>query len=641
MHPSVIERVDAYIRQEAASMDPATQLICGHYLERYLDDEAYLDEYFDSDAIDERSLRSFRESIAYAYYLLANARHVDQANAIIATVLQAQVREAGHPDFGKMRWFYEEKKIRDGNANFFIAAPLLLIQEQQAQRLTRPNRDGIRQALQDLIPVFDHEHRRCSLTYVNPTLGITSIRYLLANRYDTGHATVYRQDLLDYLDFLLSRGINESYTPTYYGVSAIILFMVLALDDHDEVHARIWQLLLDVMLAEKAFFADRFPAPFRRGYNHTYSGRASDIFSALLSYLTVCQPEHYDPYLPCLALPLMLQIEADHDVSWPESPPAPRRMRGKVFDDCWAESYLTKDYLLGSFNHFPPITAVWQTAATGGAGWQDGCFFFSTTSADDVTGMLRLEAMDEHGKDTYHPIREPYSRDAANWLFPFLSFPPEPKVRTLQHNDTAVCLFKIDRVDARLRRLGFNLLFSRFHDRAYDRELRPLSLSETPLTVSELILELPQVWVCLFPLQRVDMGRSSLLEAAFLPPAFELFRSKEGLNCSMYHYQGACTHFIQNHIAGGFVLCLRSRQDIPDKQSLRQYLSGTQVEERWESAQINAHIDLRDAIRTVSFADGRNTLSLAWDHYTDQEVHRLINGQPQTAPASLREISRC
>ncbi len=632
--------IDSYINDNAQHFDPNTNLLCGDYLDRYTCDKAYLEKYFDVAKIDDKSLRSFRESSAYAFYLLFAKKQQEQANRIITAVLQAQVKDAEHTDHGQMRWFFEEKKVRDGNGNFFIGAPLLLIHNCFHGQLSAFNSSAVEKALSDLYPVFSAEKKRCSLTYVNPTLGIKSLSYLLAKRFVPHETACNRTEIIEYLDFLYRQGINESYTPTYYGVSIIILFMLILLDEDERVSASVWRLLNDVMLKEKAFFADRFPAPYRRGYNSTYTGAATDILSFLFGYIKDFRPQHYDMYLPCMALPLTLMVEEKFKPEWPRFDATPRLMRGVVFGDCWAESYADDEFLLGSFSHFPPLTAVWQTVAIGGAGWQDSCFFLSLQSENDCTGILRLEATDHNGKETFHPLREDYSKEAADRIFEFLSFPPEPKVRTLQHAGKAICLWQINRVDAELQKFGFNLLFSRFEGRVYDRELReltPLAL-ESRLSSEAVILETANVWICLFPLSRVDMLNSTLTDAAFYKSSFEIFFSGEGLNCALYNYQGPTKRFTQNHITGGFAISILDRKSIPGKNKVQEYVRRVDLQEQYYSEHINAHIDQRDSVRMVSFADGDDTLLLEWDLYTDTEPQRRVNGELQKQPEIMREI---
>lgn len=86
-------------------------------------------------------------------------------------------------------------------------------------------------------------------------------------------------------------------------------------------------------------------------------------------------------------------------------------------------------------------------------------------------------------------------------------FPPEPKIRTLLRRNSLLCLFKIDRIDGILKRLGFNLCFSRFEGDVLDLNGTPLpdGIHQGPLIVA-----LDDILVYLHPLKRVRMKGASL-----------------------------------------------------------------------------------------------------------------------------------
>ncbi len=576
------------------------------------------------------ALHSIRESAAYAWFLAETAPDDARLPAIVEAILAAQVLDPTRASFGQFRWYAEEKDLRDANGNFFIGLPLLLLYHFHRDRLTLELVERLASALRLLLPVFAEEAKRGTLTYVNPQLGRLVMLLLLAEHFAPEQAENRRDDLRHYLDFLLQYGINECYTSAYYQVDMAILFSLLLLAEDAATAAHGRRLLDEIILPERAFFGERFPAPFRRGYNPTYRSSMRDIAALLLGHdQSPYVAAHFDPYSPLMLYPLFQRVEsaALYPHGWPGDERTPRAMRGRIFDDCHAQSFLTDTFLLGSIDRYPPVTTCWQTVTAGGSGWQDGLFYLTTVDPRELSVILRLEAVAADGFERTHPYRGRYQAEAVARLYPHLSFPPEPKVRVLQHRHLALCLWKVDRVDAELQRFGFSLLFARH-------------AGQQIIAVEDrLLVEQGPLWCGLIPLRRVDMGGSDLARAAFFPSGFTRREDDEGLHCDMIHYQGPSRRFSQNHLAGGFVMIVLEKSSCPNLENARQAVAAITVDESWRSDRINAHIDERDSIRTVAVSAGGTELRLGWNHYTEEETCRTVNGRPESSTAPLRQIT--
>ena len=588
-------------------------------------------------------LHSYRESAAVAFCLLDLKKQPEIANQLLATVLrQAQIKNPGHPDCGEFFWYWEEKRLRDRNANFFIGIALMLIHHLEQPDLTPANQKALACALRLMYRVFKREvSLGGSLTYVNPRLGAHAMHYLLAEEFFPKDADTAAKTFAEYIQFLLQRGINESYTPNYYGVDLIILYTILLLGKNERLKHVARQLLDELIHKEMAFFGDRFSAPFRRGYNHEFRAYNRSWFNYCLGLSPTYQVTQPDCYKSAVIYPLIRRMKQPIDgILSKNQQRAPRTMRGVVFDDCVATSYLSRHFLLGSFNYYPPITTCWQTVSTGGSGWQDCTLFLSTTTPHEITGALRLEAIDATGNKKTHPYSAPFNRKYIENLYPHFSFPPEPRVWTVQKDGHALCLYKVDKVDAELRGFAWNFFLSRFQGRVLTLAGRPLRPGNRPRRIpGGVILELDDLWLLLQPLERVDMGRSDLLTALFVPPSVDIFTDRAGLNLSLPHYRGPGRRFVQNHVAGGFFLLVKEKTASLNRQRFLAYVRDIKITDCWERDRVNASVDRRDGQRRVEVQNPDHQLALACDNYENKTLIRTIDGQTEKPPRCLREIS--
>jgi hypothetical protein len=581
------------------------------YFDRSIYPAEYLEQHFDS--LNEKSLHSYRESLAYALGLFLLDEKIDRALQIVEVFCRdGQIKDAGSLDFGELFWFKEEKHIRDRNGNFFNGSSLLLIRKIFHEKLRPDQLKLIEESLRMLYPVFVKERARASLTYVNPSLGKFAMCALLAEHFSLPELDSDLIEFSRYADFLLENGVNETLSPTYYTVDIIILLTCLLCGKADILKERSEELLRKLFLAQTFFFKDRFPVPFRRGYNGSYVCRRKDVFAQLLGWND--ELENRDNYLKLITPPVIgLASEKFTDLfSDAASNEYPRMLETKVHRDCTALSYLDKDFSLGSFNFYPPETTVWQTVGVGGSGWQDGIVYLTFTNSDETSCILRLEAVDVNDVFKCHPYEGEFKLEKVDRLYPHLSFPPEPEIRCAQDGSSLLCLYKIDKVDAVLKSFGFNLHFSRFNGKV-------LNLQGNEITVSDhcgpVIIQVADSMIYLQPLERVDMGNSDLLHCAFFEPQVKIQANESSLDLKMLNYEGTAKRFTQNYVSGGFFMHVASGMDLNKFISL---VKGFTVQEQWISDGINAHVDRRDSIRKVTVSILGKELSLNWNHYTGE-----------------------
>jgi hypothetical protein len=588
----------------------------------------YLEEHFGE--LGENWLHSYVDSIAYTSFLFSVENDAEKANRILDAVLpNIQVVDESSDDFGALYWFMEEKHIRDHNGNFFNGSMLLQIYSMESELLSESNKSHIKELLRRMYPLFVKERAKTVLSYVNPSLGKSAMCFLLAELFELPSVEDDKRQFIEYVEFLKRDGVNEAFSPVYYTVDIIILYMVAALTSDDEMKRVSVDLLKDVFLRETAFFGNLFSAPFRRGYNEEYSVYRKDLLPLLLGYTEdEFAPIRPGTYTHMMIASIFLRKDGKFDeiVEIPVFNDIPRELTVKIHQHCEGTSFLSENFLMGSINDYPPETSMWQTVGIGGNGWQDGPVCFTIRDASKTAGVLRLEAVDENGEHRTHPYSGAYHIEKSKYLYPFLSFPPEPRLRCLQHRNMVLCLSKIDKVDGVLKLFGFNMFFARFSGIVYDFKGCEIELSKKESErVERVIFEFPSVWAVLMPLSRVNMAESSLLTCGFIQASMDLRVSQNGLSCSMFNYDGAeARRFTQNHVSGGFFQVLLEKKDYKELSDVLEFANEIQVEENWRSDRINAHVDKRDSIRNVRVRCGDVELTLEWDHFSGRETIRKV-----------------
>jgi hypothetical protein len=607
--------IDYLIDREQAKFDQTMGLLGGVSTFRYTSE--YLEEHFND--IQNDSLHCFRQSLAYLLCLFYRDKHQNTANKILDAFFESgQEKDKESADFGELFWFQEEKHIRDRNGNFFNAASLMIVRKVFSEKLTAEQIEKLDESLTLLCPVFVQERAQTVWTYVNPSLGKFAMCALLAEHFKMESYEQDRQKFIEYANFLLGTGVNETLSTTYYCVDIAILLMCL-LSSQDEIFLEESQkLLTELFLKQTMFFKERFPAPFRRGYNGCYRVLRQDAIAWLMGWIHEVEFED-DDYLYLTLAPLIaLATEKFPEVfDSAESQNMPRTLITKVHKNCEAYSYLAKDFLVGSFNFYPPETTAWQTVGVSGSGWQDGLVYLTFSNQEETSCILRLEAVDENNTFKCHPYEGEFKFDKIDRLYPHLSFPPEPKVRCTQDGSSLLCLYKIDKVDAVLKSFGFNLHFSRFNGKVFDLQGNEVGTSDH---CGPVIIQVADSMIYLHPLTRVDMGNSDLLHGAFFEPQFKIEAKDDMLDLKMYNYDGKAKRFTQNHISGGFFLHVASNM------SLSEFIASLKditIEERWIAEGITAHVDQRDSLRMVSVSGLGKDLSLGWEHYTEEQRKKL------------------
>ncbi len=560
-------------------------------------------------ALSGRSLHPYRDSLSFALLLLiAGGRERRNVSAI----LQTFCRNAPEPD-GRLKWYLEEKHVRDGNGTFFSVEPLLLIEHCFGGELTEPERTEVVAVLKNAYHVLVRERSVSSWSYVNPTLAAYAFSGLLGEKFFPDH---FEQDLAEfkrYLAYLTENGVAENYTTTYLTVDTLILLCVLIVSGRRDFRDAARSFLFDVIFRETMFFGARFPAPFRRGYNGYYETERKDVLACIFNWTSSMEMGR-DPALFMIATAVFLLYAGQEMLTLPEPSELPRELTMKIHEDCHGVSFLDEKFLIGAFDSYPSReNIVWQCVTAGGSGWQDGPVYATFENRRKSSMVLRLEAVDGNGCFSCHPYEGDFRLEKMLRLYPWRSFPPEPKIRTLLKRNTLLCLFKIDRIDGVLRRLGFNLRFSRFEGEVFD--LHGTSLVDGDHK-GPAIVAMDDILVFLHPLRRVRMkGASLAVSRGFYDPGFGIRRGKGVLDLSMFNLdEPEAALYTQNHVSGGFLMHIESGVD---RESFLAKMRRVKVSDVFVRNRVNACIDERDAVRKVEIGMADKAISLSWDHYSD------------------------
>ncbi len=582
--------------------------------------QEWLEKYFTVDRSD--LLHTYPRSIDYACGMFAVGENLERANRIIEVCTgHMQVTDRDDPGYGKCFTFREEKLFRDKNGTFFNAAPLFVIHTQFDSLLTPSNRQAARECLERAYPVLARNREEARWVYVNPTLADFSICALMSEVFDLPTRQEDVEKFAKYAAFLMEVGVNETLTPSYYNLNIMNLLNCLAVSKNPAVIDVAKMLLKDRFLDQAQFFEDRFPVPFRRGYNGHYLTRRDDLLPMLMGWSEISAPDRKTgDHLAMAALtPIMMEKHPDvftskYDGRWP------RNLATRVHHGCEAHSHLDRDFSLGSFNHYPPETTIWQTVDFGGSGWQDAVVYLTFENQAQTACVLRLEAIDENGVERLHPYEGDYQQNVSLPLYPHLSFPPKPQVRCAQRDNELLCLFKTDNVDAVLKRFGFNLHFHRFSGQVFDQIGSPIDLTSKTQTqhAGPVIIQIDQVFVVLVPLERVALKGSILPHSQFIEPQFSLAMREGALDCSMYHYDSAeAERFVLNQVTGGFFMRVIPRATLADAV---QYVADVRLNDEWSLDKVVPPIDQRGAMRIVSAKTPLSSLRVAWNHGSDDKA---------------------
>ena len=573
----------------------------------------------------ERSLHPYRDSVTFALCLLILQQRGNFPDALkenpvlkngdtiqntVETILRTFLENAPDPD-GRLKWYWEEPECCDGNGTFFSSAPLLLIEHCFADLLPEKQIGKIREVLKNTYPVFEKETHTGSWSYVNPTLAAYTFSALLSEKFYPEQFEKHLKELEVYLEFLTKEGIAENYTTTYLMVDTMILLCAVIVSGNQRLKQAAKAFLDDVLFKEAAFFGDRFPAPYRRGYNGYYTTKRTDFLPFLFGWSDSIPEDDRDPFLTMLSVMAFSLYLPNNAINCFAEKALPREISMPIHPDCCGKSYLNEKFLLGAFDKYPSRdNIVWQCVTVGGSGWQDGPVYATFENEAQTSLSLRLEAVDAEGIFRCHPFEGKFTMEKIRKIYPWRSFPPEPKIRTVLEQNHLLCLTKIDRVDAELQKLGFSLHLARFNGDLLDMEGKPLSGE----TAGPVMIRMDGIHVGVFPLKRVLMHGSSLWKCSGFRNDFQVSRKNDVLDLKMYHLDELeaelCT---QNHAFGGFFMMVE--QDCTTEEFVRK-MKSVKISDVSVKSRINAAIDLRDAVRTVKVETEEKTLELIWDHYS-------------------------
>lgn len=588
----------------------------------YVFTKQMLENRFDKKKFTNKSLHNYQHSNLYALYLLMldndpsipqtaeyqnNPHFTDKAfrKKQILKTLDAVLNTIQDPD-GRFKWFWEEPKCWDGNGTFFCIQPMLLIDKYYADQLPPEMQNKLKDVIKRTYPVFKKETTTASWSYVNPCLAAYTFSMLLAEQYVPEEFPQRLKEWLEYINYLKTKGIAENYTTTYLTVDMIILLTAATISDNKTVINTAKDFLDDVIFKQAAFFGNRFPAPYRRGYNGEYKTKRNDS----ISYLFGWSDKEIIAERVGFLTPVLKFFLDRFDIKQNQETAYPRELQLPIHDDCHAFSYLNEKFLLGAFDKYPSRdNIVWQCVTSGGSGWQDGPVYATFENKAMTSLSLRLEAVDADGTFRCHPFEGKFTLEKMEKIYSWRSFPPEPKIRTVLKQNHLLCLTKIDKVDAELQKLGFSLHFARFDGDILDIDGKPVSGN----TSGPLIIRMDGIHVGLFPLKRSMMHGSNLWICSGYRNDFQIRKKGNVLDLNMYNLnEEKAELYTQNHAFGGFFMMVE--QDCSTEEFIRK-MKAVKISDTSRMNRINAAIDLRDAVRTVKVETGEKTLEIVWDHY--------------------------
>ena len=575
-----------------------------------------------------------QDSTYYALSLLRLGEKPERARKILRRVLEAQVRDESSRRHGAFKLVYEAagNDVLDGNTTFFVCMALIPAVREYAGLLGEELAGDIKDAL-SLIPSKEYE-RDLGVSYTNAHLGHAAIELTICEMLnDRDRYEVARRGFDYFYDMNMSRGFPERLSSTYYMVDLAALGMILSYVKDERVLVRAREMLA-VFAQELLFFEERQPLPARRTYNQdTGAALTWGTHSWLLGAV------------PCPAAQLEAIIEErsphgfEHAGGWialceivlrraldPRlyQLPAPRQMRGRHVDEIGYTSYFHKDFTLGAFDLWPPLTV-------GGQHPSDIPVGFAGASADLVYfGVYSIDA--EDALQT-HPGTGRVGTPSRTAL-------PRLTYAASQYANVCCLLTNITGTACDLREYGWMLRGLQFTGKLYESGGAELT-GTGAVDTQWVFLATDEYFTGVYPLKHFD-PTDPVIETETMT-CFDTslrYEFAEGKGLTIFAPNFRCEppwDMKGNNMPAGAILALGSARDT-GLTAFRQACLNATVHDEWYIDGWNARFGYKDCERRVGICAPGGELRLAFDYLENKVVSRSFNGRELAPPTELSAV---
>jgi hypothetical protein len=235
------------------------------------------------------------------------------APAVLRRLMAMQDRSGG-PQHGCLRWYWEDARVEDANAAFFVALPLLGIRLHPARTLTADLLDPLDDFLRELRVWFRHAVAEGHMRYPNKHLGDLVCAWLLREVFGPDHHTPALLDaMLAAAEYWRREhwGWGEHMSDAYSRVILDEFSSLLLLQRHlPEAHRLAYrQRLADILAIDDQFGSGpRVPAirsyhfdacPARVPYRRLPGDDGPRSYAGWRELLSAEQPVAKDTRVPC------------------------------------------------------------------------------------------------------------------------------------------------------------------------------------------------------------------------------------------------------------------------------------------------------------------------------------------------------
>lgn len=558
-----------------------------------------------------------QNSTYYALALLRTGQKIERARKVVSRILEAQVRDTGHRRCGQFKAIYEalDCDVLDPNCTFFTCLGLIPIVKEYADVIGEERTGRIMEAF-NLIPSREYK-RDLGVSYTNAAIGSLAIRLIICDMLaDRERFEVWRRHFDHFYDVNMTRGIPERHSRTYYTVDILALGLLLRYlkDEHVVTRAR---ELLSIFLQEFLFFEDRQAIPARRTYNQN-SGNALS-HNALAWFLGAfdegAEEWRGDGWVSLYESALTGTVDPNMFAM-----PAPRQMRGRHVDEAGYTSYFHKDFTLGTFDRWPPLTVGKQHESdipVAFAGATSNLVYFGAYSVD-AEGNLQT-----------HPGTGKVGAPSRTVL-------PRLTYEASQHANVCVLLTNIKWLATEMKEYGWMLRGLQYEGRLFGSDGAQLS-GAGAVEAQWVFLATDEYFAGVCPLSHFDPTGGDLLESAPTALRYE-FGADKGLDIFAPNFQSEPPLDVKgNNMPAGAIFVLGSAKET-GLDSFRAACLNTTIHDEWYVDGWNVREGYRDCERRVGISAPGAELRLSFDYLTDRLVSRTYNRRPMLAPTELSTV---
>ena len=312
----------------------------------------------------------------YTYATIAGEISEELGKEMLLAIEAQQDCDTESPDFGNFKWYSEMKKVNDKNAVFFTMLPFCIFSLFYPEKIVPEHKEIIERMMERAKGAFAHELKEPAMFYPNKVMSDGAISLALAKiTGDEGLYIAAKEFYYKWCDYTEKRGWGwgENTSLVYMGVmlQALRIASTVLKGEDDVLKSRIDSLEKSLIEYSTNFKGDNF-VPAIRSYNFSGEANASHFIYLLSNTNGVTEEEILSNIKVILGVSSLILFEDLLKVN-PNAKSAENKEEKfiveRVFDDCYAQSWIGLNGSLGSLTKYPCMQGCYPWP-TWGMGWQ-------------------------------------------------------------------------------------------------------------------------------------------------------------------------------------------------------------------------------------------------------------------------------